>query len=225
MHRRRHRTRITFPSTTPVAWDQELGLPCWDVLQTKKGVGMLPGWRGTHTRSTHMPSWVKAAMHPKVWGAEPSTTLRSPWLVRPSSRTLSGMGLGSRGGHVFTDTSFHLSVGDGRNGSCRVSAHARQQLLQVLSCPGHLASQLGHHLAGKGPSSAKRLGWVCAGSHFAQGNMGSRPLQPCASSTAPAMQGRNEPAPAQQPQRGLETSLSTHSSTFLAASCRRFPLE
>lgn len=83
MHRRRHRTRITFPSTTPVAWDQELGLPRWDVLQTKKGVGMLPGWRGTHTRSTHRPSWVKAATHPKVSGEESSTTLRSPWLVRP----------------------------------------------------------------------------------------------------------------------------------------------
>lgn len=102
MHRRRHRTRITFPSTTPVAWDPELGLPCWDVLQTKKGAGVLPGWRGTHTRPTHRPSWVGVEMHPKV-GREPSTTLESPWLVRPSSRTLPGLGLGSRGGDVSTD--------------------------------------------------------------------------------------------------------------------------
>lgn len=184
MHRRRHRTRITFPSTTPVAWDQEPGLPCWDVLQTKKGSGMLPGWRGTHTRPTHRPSWVGAEMDPKV-GGEPSTALGSPWLVRPSSRTLSGEGLGSRGGDVSSDTSSHLSIGDGRDGSCRVSAHARQQLLQVLSCPGHPASQLRHHLAGKGPSSGKQLGVQVT--HFAQGNMGSQPVQP---------------VPAAQPQRG-----------------------
>lgn len=50
MHRRRHRTRITFPSTTPVAWDQELGLPCQEVpvLLARQGAGVLPGWRG-HT--------------------------------------------------------------------------------------------------------------------------------------------------------------------------------
>lgn len=62
--------------------------------------------------------------------------------------------------------SSHLSVRDGCDGSRRVSAHTRQQLLQVLSCPGHLASQLGHHLAGKGLSSGKQLRWVCAGNPF-----------------------------------------------------------
>lgn len=62
--------------------------------------------------------------------------------------------------------SSHLSVRDGRDGSRRVSAHARQQLLQVLSCPGHPASQLGHHLAEKGLSSGKQLGWVCADNPF-----------------------------------------------------------
>lgn len=51
MHRRRHRTRITFPSTTPVAWDQELGLPHQRVpmFPANQGHGMLLGWRGdTH---------------------------------------------------------------------------------------------------------------------------------------------------------------------------------
>lgn len=72
--------------------------------------------------------------------------------------TLSGIGPGSRGADVFTGTSSHLSIRDGCNGSRRVSTHARQQLLQVLSCPGHPASQLGHHLAGKGLSSAKQWG-------------------------------------------------------------------
>lgn len=51
MHRRRHRTRITFPSTTPVAWDQEPELPRWEVpvLPARQGAGVLPGQRGdTH---------------------------------------------------------------------------------------------------------------------------------------------------------------------------------
>lgn len=135
--------------------------------------------RGTHTRPTHWPSWVGAEMDPKV-GGEPSTPLGSPWLVRPSSRTLSGVGLGSRGGDVSTDSP-HLPVRDGRDGSRRVSAHARQQLLQVLSCPGHPASQLRHHLAGQGPSSGGQLGVQVT--HFAQGKTGSQALQPRASST------------------------------------------
>lgn len=51
MHRRRHRTRITFPSTTPVAWDQELRLLRQEVpvLPARQGAGLLPGQRGdTH---------------------------------------------------------------------------------------------------------------------------------------------------------------------------------
>lgn len=42
--------------------------------------------------------------------------------------------------------SSHLPVGDGSDGSCRVAAHSWQKFLQLLSCPGHLAGQLGHHL-------------------------------------------------------------------------------
>lgn len=48
MHRRRHRTRITFPSTTPVAWNQEPGLPRREVpvLPVLQAAGLLPGQRG-----------------------------------------------------------------------------------------------------------------------------------------------------------------------------------
>uniref|UniRef100_A0A8C7A0I7 Target of EGR1 protein 1 n=1 Tax=Nothoprocta perdicaria TaxID=30464 RepID=A0A8C7A0I7_NOTPE len=61
-----------------------------------------------------------------------------------------GAGPGGSRGHSSSATSAHtgshLPVRDGRDGSRRVSAHSRQQLLQLLSRPGHPASQLGHHL-------------------------------------------------------------------------------
>lgn len=59
MHRRRHRTRITFPSTTPVAWDQKLRLPRQEVpmLPARQGAEVPPGQRGEHMRPIHRPSW------------------------------------------------------------------------------------------------------------------------------------------------------------------------
>lgn len=217
-HRRRHRTRITFPSTTPVAWHQELALPCWFVLGTKKGAGMLPGWRGTHTRPTHRSRWVGAVMHPKV-GGEPNTTLGSPWLVRPSSRSCQEWEtcpLSPALTCPYEMDAMAPAVYRPTPGSsfCRSSA-----VLGIRPASSDTTWQ------GRGQAQGSSWGGHVQGTHFACGKMGSQPLQPYASSTAPARQGRHEPAPAQQPQRALEKPLPPHSSTFLAASCRRFPLE
>lgn len=74
MHRRRHRTRITFPSTTPVAWSQELGLPRWEVpvlpALHPRLLGCSQGRGETH-RLTHRPSWAVGEKHRKK-GRSPS---------------------------------------------------------------------------------------------------------------------------------------------------------
>lgn len=60
---------------------------------------------------------------------------------------------------------------------------------------------------GRGQAQGSSWAGHVKGTHFAHGKMGSQSLQPCASSTASARQGRHEPAPAQQPQRALEMPL------------------
>lgn len=40
----------------------------------------------------------------------------------------------------------YLAKCNGCNSSCRILPHSWQQLLQLLSCPGHLTSHLGHDL-------------------------------------------------------------------------------
>lgn len=71
--------------------------------------------------------------------------------------------------------SSHLPIRDGRDGSRRISAHSRQQLLQVLSRPGHLASELRHHLGERGLRSGEQLGCMLA-IHFTHSRMRSQPL-------------------------------------------------
>lgn len=199
MHRRRHRTRITFPSTTPVAWDQKLGLPCQEVpvLPARQGAEVPPGQRGEHMRPTHRPSWAVGETQGRA-RAKHSPGEPPACETQQQDPARSGAGRQRAETHPPMPSS-HLPIRDGRDGSCRVSAHSWQQLLQVLSRPGHLAGQLGHHLGERGLRSGEQLGCVRV-IHFTHNRTGSS-VALCQQHTAPARQGRREPAPIHGPQR------------------------
>ena len=212
MHRRRHRTRITFPSTTPVAWDQELGLPCQEVPGTAGSWGA-PRMEGGPPRGRptgQVGWWARRSTRQGRAGAKHSPG--EPPAVRPSGRTHQGWRAETRP----PPPGSHLPVRDGRDGSRRVSAHSRQQLLQVLGRPGHPAGQLRHHLAergqGQGSSWGARVQPVLPAVRRDPGASGTRPQRGRADGCQPTGC------------RGLR-KCPPIPSTLLAASCRRFPLE